>query len=335
MPLPNKSASFRRYHGTDNYECLPAKNLKHRDGRLMGGDSLKNITLETKQEKEERIVKDKETDKKIKLFEIEKEKLEVQLEETESGREKLALKRSVDKVKKELKKLENGLSSGKFATLYESEELTLSKSFREIINKLTEGAKNQKNLARELVKRAKENKLEFYTQMAKNIQKYLPLDNRMLSKLVYIDPLKIEDKSTEDSFRFICKQLPTYISETEVDEVVSDLRILQVNLADMGELFTEYCKTRENSSSNECEIQRIDLVWSSVIKNPKYQFLSKFLRAVLSFIHSTTGAEGSIQDFRKIVGSYSRRTSDITCTARMSGLSATRSSSAVMTIMKM
>ena len=118
-------------------EITPAKNLKHRDGRLMGGDSLKNITLETKQEKEERIVKDKETDKKIKLFEIEKEKLEVQLEETESGREKLALKRCVDKVKKELKKLENGLSSGKFATLCESEELTLSQSLREIINKLT------------------------------------------------------------------------------------------------------------------------------------------------------------------------------------------------------
>ena len=98
-----------------------------------------------------------------------------------------------------------------------------------------------------------------------------------------------------------------------------------VNLADMGEKFAEYSKLRLDNSLDEKEIPRIDQIWSPVIQNPKYQYLSKFLRAVLSFIHSTTAAEGSIQDFRKIVGSYSHRTSDKTCTARMSVLSATRS----------
>ena len=199
---------------------------------------------------------------------------------------------------------------------------------RETIKKITDNEKDKKDLVRKLEKRAKEKKLEFYTHLAENIKKYLPLDNRMLSKLVYLDPLRIEDDKTEKSFRYIYQQLPKFINETEIDEVVSELRNLQLNLSDMGDLFTEYCKQRKNISTNECDVERIDTIWSKVIQNPKYQFLDKLLRAVLSFIHSTTGAEGSIQGFRKIVGSYSHRTSDATCTARMSVISATRASTA-------
>ena len=105
----------------------------------------------------------------------------------------------------------------------------------------------------------------------------------MLSKLVYLDPLRIEDDKTEKSFRYICQQLPKFINETEIDEVVSELRNLQLNLSDMGDLFTEYCKQRKNISTNECDVERIDTIWS---------------------------------------------TSDATCTARMSVISATRASTA-------
>ena len=309
-------------------EITSAKNLKHNNGELMGGDSLKHLSFETKQAKEDRKEQDKETEEKKINFEKERSDLEDQLERADMLKEKLVLKKSLDKIKKELKILEGSLSSGKFATLYESGEITLSKTMRETIKKITDNEKDKKDLVRKLEKRAKEKKLEFYTHLAENIKKYLPLDNRMLSKLVYLDPLRIEDDKTEKSFRYICQQLPKFINETEIDEVVSELRNLQLNLSDMGDLFTEYCKQRKNISTNECDVERIDTIWSKVIQNPKYQFLGKFLRAVLSFIHSTTGAEGSIQDFRKIVGSYSHRTSDATCTARMSVISATRASTA-------
>ena len=85
---------------------------------------------------------------------------------------------------------------------------------------------------------------------------------------------------TEEAFKFICKQMPNFIKHTEIEEVISDLRSLQLNLADMGEKFAEYCKLRSDHSLDEKEIPRIDLIWSPVIKNPKYQYLAKFLRAV-------------------------------------------------------
>ena len=50
---------------------------------------------------------------------------------------------------------------------------------------------------------------------------------------------------------------------------------------------------------------------------------------MLSFIHSTTSAEGSIKDVRNIVGSYSHSTSDDICTARLALMSAIRSSDSV------
>ena len=48
------------------------------------------------------------------------------------------------------------------------------------------------------------------------------------------------------------------------------------------------------------------------------------LKAVLSFVHSTAKAEGSIKDLRNVLGSYSHRSSDDTCGARLVLLSSVR-----------
>ena len=60
------------------------------------------------------------------------------------------------------------------------------------------------------------------------------------------------------------------------------------------------------------------------MKNDKYQTLAKMLKAVLSFVHSTAKAEGSIKDVRNVLGSYSHRSSDETCGARLVLLSSVR-----------
>ena len=207
--------------------------------------------------------------------------MEVCLEDVDTDREKLELKKKLAMISKKKHNLEEDLSQGKFATLYDPKELTLSKNVRETIAKVTEGHSNKKSLAKELEKRAKEKKWQFYQALSKNIQNYLPLDNGLLSKLAFIDPLKVDDMKTEEAFKFICKQMPNFIKHTEIEEVISDLRSLQLNLADMGEKFAEYCKLRSDHSLDEKEIPGIDLIWSPVIKNPKYQYLAKFLRAVL------------------------------------------------------
>ena len=136
-------------------EITSAKNLKHNNGELMGGDSLKHLSFETKQAKEDRKEQDKETEEKKINFEKERSDLEDQLERADMLKEKLVLKKSLDKIKKELKRLEGSLSSGKFATLYESGEITLSKTMRETIKKITDNEKDKKDLVRKLEKRAK------------------------------------------------------------------------------------------------------------------------------------------------------------------------------------
>ena len=190
---------------------------------------------------------------------------------------------------------------------------------------LTAGKQDRKTCVREMEEKARAQKLEFYHNLSLNIQKYLPLDNSLLTYLVYIDPKLVSHEKTEDSFMKICAKMSNFIQEEEVDEVISELRVLQVNMTDFGQNYLEYCEqSREEILFNKTE--RIDKIWSPIIKNPKYQVLGKFLKSVLSFIHSTAFAEGSIKDIRNVVGSYSHNTSDTTCQARLALLSAVRSS---------
>ena len=118
--------------------------------------------------------------------------------------------------------------------------------------------------------------------------------------------------------------MSSYIQEEEVDEVISELRMLKVNMTDFGPNYLEYCEQRrEEMLFNKAE--RIDKIWAPIIRNPKYQVLGKFLKSVLSFIHSTAFAEGSIKDIRNVVGSNSHNTSDTNCQARLALISAVRS----------
>ena len=178
---------------------------------------------------------------------------------------------------------------------------------------------------KELEMFAKEKKLDFYHSLCLNIQKSFPLDNSILTHLAYIDPAKVDHDNTEKAFKEICDRMPHFIKPEEKDEVIVQLRILQMNKADFGEDYEDYCLQVQDESKLFIDLPRIDEIWSPIIKKKKYYFLGKFIKAVLSFIHSTSSVEGSVKDLRNVSGSLSHGSSDKMCTARLALMSAIRS----------
>ena len=302
-------------------EITPSKFLKHSDGKPFGGKSLKLLEFETEEERIHRRAKDKEIEIQIKDLKLEKIRLEIESAAARGEKIKYNIKKMMTKVDKELQKLKAEQSSGKFALLYEPEQITLSKAVRETIKGLTQNKIEKQSF--EIF--AKSKKLEFYHNMCRKIQKTFPLDNNLLTKLVYIDPAKVDDEKTEDAFKEICDQMPQFIKE-ENDDVISQLRSLRLNKSDFDkEKYDKYLKEVKDDSIPFKDIDGIDELWSPIIRNQKYASLGRFLKAVLSFIHSTASVEGSIKDIRNVLGSMSHKSSDKMCTSRLAVMSSVRS----------
>lgn len=225
------------------------------------------------------------------------------------------------KLEKDRKKLESKMSDGRYALLHEVDQITLSKDVKMTISEL---AKNSEEKC-ELETMAKEKKLEFYHRLALGLQKRFPLDNHLLTHLSYIDPALICNEKTESAFKKIAEKMSNFIKEEEVDSIVSDVRRLQMNIEDLGEDFKDYCEQKKDNEFLFKDLMRIDRVWSPVIKSGKYCHLAKLLKACLSFVHSTAGAEGSIRDMRFILGDFRHSSTDELVTARLAVLSAIRS----------
>ena len=205
-------------------------------------------------------------------------------------------------------------------------DITLTKEVKVTISDLTKSLEEGKERSAELVLMAKEKKRDFYHSLALNIQKRLPLDNQILTNLAYIDPSLINNDKTEAAFRKIAEKMPCFIKPEEIDDVIAELRILQISKEDFGEDFKEYVLQKEDENLPFQELMRIDQVWSKIISNKrKYPHLRRFIMATLSFIHSTTGAEGSVRDIRHILGDVRHKYTDEVCTARLAVLSAVRS----------
>ena len=231
------------------------------------------------------------------------------------------LSKQMAKLVKEKKKLESKISEGRYALLFEIEQITLSK---EVKIRISELAKNSAEKC-ELETMAKEKKLQFHHKLAIGIQRRFPLDNNLLTQLSYIDPVLICNEKTENAFKKIAEKMPSYIKEEEIDSIVSELRKLQMNKEDLGEAFKEYCEQKKDDKLLFKDLIRIDSVWSPVLRSKKYYHLSKLLKACLSFVHSTAGAEGSIRDLRFILGDFRHSSTDELVTARLAVLSAIRS----------
>ena len=135
---------------------------------------------------------------------------------------------------------------------------------------------------------ARQQKFKFFHTLSLNTQKYLPLDNSVLTHLTYMDPFLINSDKTENAFKKLCDKMPEYIKPEEKEEIISELRVLQFNNSDFGEKFKDYCNQRKDDTVPFADLERIDTLWAEVFKNKKYQLLSKFMKACLS------GAEGSI-----------------------------------------
>ena len=99
--------------------------------------------------------------------------------------------------------------------------------------------------------------------MCTSIQSHLPLDNSLLTNLVYIDPLKEDDEKTEEAVKEICDKMSNYIKPEEKDSVIAELRLLA---CDLGEDYPLYCEKRMDDSIAFKDVPRIDQIWSPIIK---------------------------------------------------------------------
>ena len=302
-------------------EITQSKNLKRSDEVPLGGTSLKELKFETREERNERKVEDKNIETEIKKLNRKEEGLKVDLDSTEDATFKIDLSKQMKKLVKEKQRLESKMSDGRYALLYEVDQITLSKDVKMTISELAKNS--EENWALETM--AKEKKLEFHHRLALALQKRFPLDNHLLTHLSYIDPVLICNEKTESAFKKIAEKMSNFIKEEEIDSIVSEIRRLQMNNKDLGEDFKEYCEQKKDNKLLFKDLMRIDRVWSPVIKSEKYCHLAKLLKACLSFVHSTAGAEGSIRDLRFILGDFRHSSSDELVTSRLVVLSAMRS----------
>jgi hypothetical protein len=70
----------------------------------------------------------------------------------------------------------------------------------------------------------------------------------------------------------------------------------------------EYCEQKNYDTLLFKDLMRI--VWSPIIKNEKYFHLGNLLKACLSFVHSTAGAEGCIRDLCFILDDFRHSSTD-------------------------
>lgn len=304
-------------------EIIDVKYLKYSDGKPLGGSSLKALQLESEEDRLTRREEDRNIEKKIKEKNSEKMKMQLEFESSalrNDEKQKYNHNKRMEKMDKEEEKLRDKLSNGRFATVFEPKQVTLSSTVKETIKSLYQ----TRCEGQEMEMHARELKLEFYLGLCKKIQQSLPLDNALLSKIVYIDPAKLNDDKTEKKFMEICEQMPGYIG-TEKDEVISDYRKLRLNQADMGKDYEKYLEEVKDDDILFKDKLPIDMIWSPIIKKKnKYPSLGKFLKAVLSFTHSTASVEGSIKDMRNVLGSMSHASSDLMCSSRLAIMTSVR-----------
>ena len=319
-------ASLLEYTKECFLQITASRNLLNSDGSNIGGTGLKKLKFETSQERLERKDKDKELEKEINILEVHLAGLEDDLKLSDVTSEKKDLTKRIEQTKKQREKLQLKVSSGRYVKLLDIKDMTLTKEVKVTISDLTKNLEEGKVRSAELVLMAKEKKRDFYHSLALNIQKRLPLDNQILTNLAYIDPALINNEKTEAAFRKIAEKMPCFIKPEEKDDVIAELRNLQIRKEDFGEDFKEYVLQKKDENLPFQELMRIDQVWSKIISNKKkYPNLGRFIMATLSFIHSTTGAEGSVRDIRHILGDVRHKYTDEACTARLAVLSAVRS----------
>ena len=111
---------------------------------------------------------------------------------------------------------------------------------------------------------------KFYYWLCLSIQKNFPLDNNLLANMVFSDPAKSNHDKTEAALKAICEKMPDF-TEDETDQVVSQLRCLQLNKSDFKGTDYEKCLKLVQDGSLLFNDLRIDEVWSPIIKNKRYQ----------------------------------------------------------------
>ena len=302
-------------------EITQSRNLKRSDEVPLGGTSLKDLKFETSDERTLRKVKDQNIETELKKLKRKEEGIQNDFDSCEDVVLKIELSKQMAKSVKEKKKLESKHSEGRYAILYEVDNITLSKDLRIKISGL---AKNSEEKC-ELETMAKEKKLDFHHRLALGLQKRFPLDNHLLTQLSYIDPVLICNEKTEGAFKKIAEKMSSFIKPEEIDSIISELRRLQMNRDDFGEDYKEYSEQKKDDTLLFKDLMRIDRVWSPIIKNEKYIHLGNLLKACLSFVHSTAGAEGCIRDLRFILGDFRHSSTDELVTSRLAVMSAMRS----------
>ena len=267
--------------------CAPSS-LKNSKGEKLSGRDLKDIVLDTKNERDARKQKENE-DKQVSVS----KKKKVNKNETSVRRALVICPKDVlicSKVKNDIK------------SLMENYDVTEKEKKKAILNKSITL------------------KLQFHVELAIALQHFLPLDNDWLRWLKYLCPKKMTESSESEAYIVkIAEKVPS-ITEEEYDDLRKEVRILKDDkdkyFGEELEVYIENYVEGFKLVKGKIKNKSIDAVWKKVINNDIFPVLAKVLKATLSIFHSTGSVEGSINTTRNILGERSHRMTDENLSSR-------------------
>ena len=130
--------------------------------------------------------------------------------------------------------------------------------------------------------------LAFFWEAVSHLQAKLPLNNRVLKDLGYLNPLKRERKSTTISIQNLSRKL---LPEFDTAAVLDEWKLYQ-NDGDISDIDTD---------------QRVDCYWNAVFLltsvegNGHYQLLPSLVKSCLVFAHANADSECSLSVNARVV----------------------------------
>lgn len=127
----------------------------------------------------------------------------------------------------------------------------------------------------------------FYIATARHLLKQLPLDNKLLFHLRFLDPaLPLVVEETVKSIKYVAASVPHMIKSEQVASLVDEWHCL-------------HCKSPdEGAASSNCSV---DTYWASVLAANEYPLLSVFIRALLSLPHGNADCERGFSENKRII----------------------------------
>ena len=284
--------SMKELVRTNLHEIVEPAALKNSKGEKLDGKELKDLILETKEERQKR--------------------------QQSNNKSKLSLSKSS--------------KFQRHAQMFPTEGVLLSKELRDVIDSLLKKYGIPSDQKETVLLEVKSIKLKYHVELSKAFQHYLPLENEFLKRLKFFCPkMFVEKAEAEYNLVKVARQIEV-LDVNEEDSLRREIRHIKENKEDTfsGNLAVYMERHVHGFKLQEKEPNlAVDLVWKEILSNEiDFPLMSKLLRAVFSIFHSTATVEGAINTTRNILKERSHSLLDVNLNARKQVKSSVKNSNA-------